>query len=691
MRVLLSESDAAACAHEVLRWLSSHAGVEASLCATVDPDAGALVGLAGDGVPHSRVASFRVELAQKDDPLALALHGGEPIVFRPGREDALARFPATPLGATVFQALPLDVADATDAPLGLLLVAGQESAAEEVAWAARLLALRLLQARFAAMRAAERRARHERSLARLVLDSVIDPILLTDAQGRMLFANTHAEGLLSAGEEPSEGRARAVALNNMLFSASLFTATEHGGPMRRELLLVDPTEGQDLLYELISTGVQDAEHGVSGVVSILRNVQDLRRATEEIEENYRRLSSAEAEVRSERDRLDLIINAVADPVLVTDESGSIVLMNPPAEHLFTADEGGRSASERIIRTNDVVFSSFVSNLFTMQALRLRSQLELADPTTGRPLPVEAIAGKVISKQGRVAGIVTLLHDRSEALEKAALYEQVKRHTEELKEKVREATTELSQQNELLRRQAMALEEASAAKSRFLANMSHELRTPLNAILGYTNLFLDGILGDLGALQREKIERVDANARHLVSLIDDLLDIARIESGRMPVHPEAFGLAALVAEIMRELEPLIGRSRLTVTSGVPDDLPVACTDRKKVKQIVLNLLSNAIKFTPEGFVRVQCSYQRARDRFCVTVSDTGIGIRPEHQARIFEEFQQADDSSARRHGGTGLGLSISKRLAEVIQGEIELSSRPGAGSTFTLLFPREHRP
>ncbi len=684
---MLSQRDPASCAYEVLRWLGSHVGVEASVCAIVDGEGAHLVGLAGDGVTHARVEAFDIELADSDDPLVVALQERQWIVFSPGRERE--RFPDTPLGDIDFHAVPLDQPELADEwPLGLLLLAGFDGRRADVQWAARLLSLRLMQARYTDVRASERRARRDQRLARLVLDSVTDPILLTDPQGRMLFANTHAERLLSTTSESSEGRRRAVALNNMLFSASLFTTTAHGGPMRRELLLVDPSEGQDLLYELITTPVQDPDHNVAGAVSILRDVQDLRRATEEIEENYRKLSVAEAEVRAERDRLDLIINAVADPVLVTDEIGNIVLMNPPAEHLFTIDPNDRTASERIIRTNDVVFSSFVTNLYTMQVLRLRNQLELEDPTTGRALPFDAIAGKVISKQGRVAGVVTLLHDRTEALEKAALYDRVKRHSDELKEKVREATAELSQQNELLRDQAMALEVASEAKSRFLANMSHELRTPLNAILGYTSLFLDAILGDVNDLQREKLQRVQANARHLVALIDDLLDIARIEAGRMPVHAETFGVAELVSEIMNELEPLIGRSRLAVTAHVTEGLPAAYTDRQKVKQIVLNLLSNAIKFTPEGFVRVQCSYD-GQSAFTVAVTDTGVGIATEQQESIFEEFQQVDDSNTRRHGGTGLGLAISRRLAQVLGGDIGLESMPGSGSTFTLRFPREH--
>ena len=687
---LMSEPDVAACAHETLRWLGRHSGVEVGLCVVVDEQREALVGLAGDGVPHARVAGFAVDLGQVDSPLVLALASREPMLLSPSSDGSA--FPETPLGRVPFLAVPLDAPEAREEPaVGLLLLAGLEDLdGDEVSWAASLLGARLLCARYGQARASERRAQHERQMLRSILHSVTDPIILTDPEGRMLFANSHAETLLTVTEESSEGRRRAVALNNMLFSASLFTATQHGGPVKRELLLVDPREGKDLLFELLSTAIQDRAHDVSGILSILRDVGDLHSATEEIQENYGKLRVAEAEVRAERDRLDLIINAVADPVLVTDARGNIVLTNPPAERLFTLDAAGKgSASRRLVQANDIVFSSFISNLYTNQALRWREQLELSDPTTGKPLPVEAIAGKVISK-GEMTGIVTILHDRSEALEKARLYEQVKRHSEELREKVREATLELSQQNELLRSQAIALEQASEAKSQFLANISHELRTPLNAIIGYSNLFLEGLLGPLQDVQRSKIERMDANARHLVSLINDLLDITRIESGRMPVHVEEFEVPQLVVEVMQEVEPLISRSRLIVTADAAPDLPTVRNDRQKVKQILLNLLSNAIKFTPEGLVRVQCTYQAERDRLGLSVTDTGIGIPLDQQEQIFEEFRQVDSSSSRQYGGTGLGLAICRRLAGLVSGEITLVSTPGTGSTFTLFVPRRRR-
>jgi signal transduction histidine kinase len=276
------------------------------------------------------------------------------------------------------------------------------------------------------------------------------------------------------------------------------------------------------------------------------------------------------------------------------------------------------------------------------------------------------------------------------LEKAQLYEQVKHHSEELKERVREATSELAKQNELLRRQAFQLEQASAMKSQFLANVSHELRTPLNAIMGYTHLLLEGVSGEMSQAQREKLTRIDANARHLLAVINDLLDIARIESGKMPLQTESVRLPELIDEVMSEVEPVISGTRLAVSRSLSPELPEIETDRQKVKQIVLNLLSNALKFTPEGSVAIRLEHDPEADEISIAVSDTGIGIAEENQKTIFEAFEQASGSCARRQGGTGLGLSICRRLAELLDGRIALVSKLGAGSTFTLFLPCKPR-
>jgi len=694
---LLAEQDSRSCAVLALRWLTRHAGVRRGFCAVVDSDGSRLNGFAGYGVPLAEVDAWSLELGERSHPLVLALVGAEPVAFHgsgPGARGGLGGIGGigglgvidTPLGTDSFQAVPLgQPSEQGETGPGLLLVdgPGEGPVLAEVRWAAQLLGERLVSLWYRRAQADERRHKRERTWLFSILNAATDPLLLTDADGRILVANAGAEALLSADEKMSEGRRRAVALNNMLFSASLFTSVQESGPVRQELLLVDPTEGQDLLFELIRTRVK-VRRGETGTVSILRNVTDLRRAGEELEENYRRLRAAEAQTRAERDRLDLILNSVLDPILVTDAAGKLLLMNGPAERLFTADLANAAEAERRVRANDAVFTSFISNLYTSQSLRFRGELALLDPQTGGTVPVEAISGKVVSRQGEDTWTVTILHDLTEAMEKAQLYEQVKRHSEELKEKVAEATAELAEQNELLRRQALELEQASAMKSQFLANVSHELRTPLNAIIGYTHLMLEGVSGELNRSQSDKLHRVDSNAKHLLSVINDLLDITRIESGKMPVQLETVRLPELIDEVMTEVEPLIARTRLKVSRELLPDIPDLKSDRKKVKQIILNLLSNALKFTPEGSVaiRVECHGEHVS----VSVADTGIGISAENQKTIFEAFGQADSSYARRAGGTGLGLSICRRLASVLGGDITVMSRQGEGSTFRLQLP-----
>ncbi|HEV2845987.1 MAG TPA: ATP-binding protein [Thermoanaerobaculia bacterium] len=682
---LLGEQEVRPCAVLTLRWLARHAGVERALCTVTDADNGRLAGMTGMGVALSSVDSFFIDLADRTHPLIVALGGGEPVVFADSGHSLRRPF-ETPLGDTPFHAVPLSGSKEELSPGLLLVTTGDDGPLpDDVFWAAELLGVRLASIWYRRVQVDERRHKRERSWLFSVINAVTDPILLTDADGRILIANVGAETLLTAGEDKREGWRRAVALNNMLFSASLFTNTAESGPTRRELLLVDPSEGQDLLFEVLSTPVP-IRLGETGVVSVLRNVGDLRRATEEIEENYRRLRLAEAATRAERDRLDVILNSVLDPILVTDPVGNIVRMNPPAERMFTFRDHRDVEVERRVRANDAVFTSLVSNLYTGQNRRWRRKLSLLDPETGATVPYEAISGRIDSRHAEETAVVTILHDLTEAEEKARLYEQVKRHSEELKEKVREATGELAEQNELLRRQAFQLEQASAMKSQFLANVSHELRTPLNAIMGYTHLLLEGISGELNRPQREKLTRVDANARHLLAVINDLLDIARIESGKMPIQIERVRLPELIDEVMSEVEPLIEGTALQVSRNLSPDLPEIDTDRQKVKQIVLNLLSNALKFTPQGSVAIRLEHNHLTEEISIAVSDTGIGIAEESQKTIFEAFEQADSSYARRQGGTGLGLSICRRLAHLLDGRILLVSQLGEGSTFTLFLP-----
>ena len=292
---------------------------------------------------------------------------------------------------------------------------------------------------------------------------------------------------------------------------------------------------------------------------------------------------------------------------------------------------------------------------------------------------------------RLAELSARGSERRDAAARERELERYKARAHALEDRVQEATAELVSQNERLRRQAIALEQASAAKSQFLANMSHEFRTPLNAILGYTTLLLQGVGGELSAAQRRNLERVDTNGRHLLEVITDILDITRIEAGRMPLNVTEFEVPEVVQEALAELAPLIQRSGLELGTHFAKRLPTVHGDRQKLKQIVVNLVSNAIKFTPSGSIRVSVGYQASGGGLLtLSVADTGIGIAPENQEKIFEDFQQVDASPTRPYGGTGLGLSICRRLAEMLGGKISLESQPGQGSTFTLSFPRRPR-
>jgi signal transduction histidine kinase len=215
-------------------------------------------------------------------------------------------------------------------------------------------------------------------------------------------------------------------------------------------------------------------------------------------------------------------------------------------------------------------------------------------------------------------------------------------------------------------------------------MSHELRTPINALMGYTSLLIDRIYGDINEQQFDALTRIQLAAQHLLALINDILDLAKIEAGRMPLHLEEVRLEGLIDEITDQIQPLVRKKGLAFKTSVSPAMPVMHTDRVKVKQILLNLLSNAIKFTHEGEIAVTA--RQAGETVEIDVRDTGIGIEEHHREAIWEDFRQVDQSITREFGGSGLGLSITRKLVDALGGEIRLQSEFGVGSTFTIVLP-----
>jgi signal transduction histidine kinase/hemerythrin-like domain-containing protein len=229
-----------------------------------------------------------------------------------------------------------------------------------------------------------------------------------------------------------------------------------------------------------------------------------------------------------------------------------------------------------------------------------------------------------------------------------------------------------------------LEEASQHKSQFLANMSHELRTPLNAILGYTELIADGIYGEVPEKINGVMERVQASGQHLLGLINDVLDLSKIEAGQLTLSVDEYSFHDVVHSVISGVESLAAEKHLKLTTDLPDDLPPGRGDERRIAQVLLNLVGNAIKFTDSGEVAVRVT--ALDSTFVASVSDTGPGISREQQELIFDEFQQVDSSSTREKGGSGLGLAIAKRIVELHGGRIWIDSALGKGSTCSFSLP-----
>jgi signal transduction histidine kinase len=226
--------------------------------------------------------------------------------------------------------------------------------------------------------------------------------------------------------------------------------------------------------------------------------------------------------------------------------------------------------------------------------------------------------------------------------------------------------------------------ASQHKSQFLANMSHELRTPLNAILGYAELVLDDLYGEVPDKMRGVLERVQRNGKHLLGLINDVLDLSKIEAGQLTLSLADYSVSEMVQSVIVAVEPLATEKKLALKSEMSPDLPPARGDERRIAQVLLNLVGNAIKFTDVGEVAVKAS--ATNGSLTIAVRDTGPGIPEADQAKIFEEFQQADTSVTKKKGGTGLGLSIAKRIIEMHGGQISVASKPGEGATFSITMP-----
>jgi PAS domain S-box-containing protein len=366
---------------------------------------------------------------------------------------------------------------------------------------------------------------------------------------------------------------------------------------------------------------------------------------------------------------------------VIGKDGRIVLANSQAEQMFnySREELLGEFVERLMpeRFSTIHVSHRASYLADPRPRPMGANLELsARRKDGSEVPVEIRLSPLETEEGvLVSSAIRDITARKQA-ERA-----LREAHQNLEAKVAERAKALADAN-------VQLAEVDRLKSQFLATMSHELRTPLNSIIGFTGILLQGLAGDLNDEQRKQLTMSYRSAKHLLNLINELLDLSTIESGKMKVDFQRLKITDIVTEVVQSLGPEAARKRLSLTTEMADELPDIISDRKKVLQILLNLTNNAVKFTDHGAIRIVC--EARRNHLQVSVVDTGIGIKPENMVFLFEAFRQADGSARRRYEGTGLGLYLCRNLARLLGGDIAAESNYGEGSRLTLILPLEPR-
>jgi signal transduction histidine kinase/CheY-like chemotaxis protein len=523
------------------------------------------------------------------------------------------------------------------------------------------------------------------------------------ADARMLASQrmTEAEARLTKAEQVSVGAGLFVVL--ILMGAAIFGVLSIGRPIRHiaEVLLqlAGGSRGADIPYTARGDEVGDAARAARTFRDNLVRLEKLEaeqkeaaaRSFAELSRSVGELRALEEVTRAVTSSLDLgtVFNTIVAKAtqLSATEAGTIyVLDDATREFQLRATYGMSEKLIAAVRDHHADLSSAVS-----EAAEQGEAVQVADLQNEPP----SVINDIFMKAGYRARLLVPLVRSGETV--GALV--VRRmepgefpiSTIELV-KTFAAQSVLAMQNARLfyeiEEKGRQLEEASKHKSQFLANMSHELRTPLNAIIGVTEMLREDA-GDLNrADEIEPLDRVLRAGRHLLGLINDILDLSKIEAGKMEIHIEEFAIAPLIDDAVKTVETLAAKNNNRMVVDCPPTIGAMQADQTRVRQALLNLLSNANKFTERGAVTVRAErhQQAGRDWITMMVSDTGIGMTPEQLGKLFREFSQADSSTTRKYGGSGLGLAISRRFCQLMDGDITVESEPGLGSTFTIRLP-----
>jgi len=490
----------------------------------------------------------------------------------------------------------------------------------------------------------------ERQWIESIMKSVADPIVLTDLDNQILLQNRRAEELFSGSANAGEGKRRALKMNDLLFSAYLSSATVSSSEViQRDITLVDPIEGSDIHFEVISTPAANSRGEPLGLVSIFRDVTDLREANEELARNFVKLQQAEAESRRERDRLDLIIENVGHPIVVCDSAGNFILFNRRAELLFQENESVNLSASAAVRTNAVKLTSFISTLASASETGRQAEIELIDPEDRRSLPMEITAREVLDATGQVTAVVSILHDLTE------IRELERRRVE----------------------QQLFESEKLAAVGRLAASIAHEVNNPLEAIKNALYLMQTGAEGDKNSrfleIARKETERVSHIIRQMLGF------------ARRPGEVDWVDVNQLLEETLVLLEKKMRQLRIRIVKSFDDSLPRIKARADQLRQVFLNLIINAQQaIEGDGEIVISTSrYEQAlQPSIVIQLTDTGVGIAEDDLTRIFDPFFSTGKK------GTGLGLWVTQDIVRQHGGRIEVTSEIGRGTVFGIVLQVE---
>ncbi len=512
----------------------------------------------------------------------------------------------------------------------------------------------------------EQELREQQTYTRGLIESNIDALMTTDPLGIITDVNRQMCEVTGRSREE---------LTGTLFK-DYFTDPRRAEDAVRKVLAEDKVtnyeltirakDGRETVVSYNATTFKDAAGRLKGVFAAARDITDQKALESQITQRNRELTETTTFLNN------VLESSTEYSIIAKDLKGHILTWNEGARrnYGYGAEEMVGKANSSVLHTPEDIASGRVQALFDTAL------------TTGK---AEGVFDRRRKSGDRFTASVsiTLRRDLSgtpvgylliskDITEQKRLEEQLRRKNEELEEQYRR------------------VQEANRLKSEFLANMSHELRTPLNAIIGFSELMHDGKVGEVAAQHKEYLGDILTSARHLLQLINDVLDLAKVESGKMEFIAEPVNLTKVVGEVKDVLRTLMSRKHIQVSVDIDPAIGDVAADPAKLKQVLYNYLSNALKFTPEGGNVVVRARPEGSEHYRLEVIDSGIGIKAEDMPRLFVEFQQLDASTAKKYQGTGLGLALTKRIVEAQGGQVGVTSSVGTGSTFYAILPRVTR-